>query len=117
MTSRTEALPTVEVDVLIVPDCPNAAAAMALVDAAVQASGLPDTVVRVSVIDSHLEAERRGFVGSPTILVNGVDPFAEPDRRAALACRVYHGAGGVSGLPPANQLCAALLAAGSPREV
>jgi hypothetical protein len=98
----------VDVELLVVSDCPNAAAAQELLCVALRAAGLPDSGVRVSVIESQREADERGFVGSPTILINGVDPFAEPGRPSALACRVYPGPNGPSGLPAADELQIAL---------
>jgi hypothetical protein len=98
----------VDIELLVVPDCPNAPAAQALLRTALDAAGMLGTGVRVSVIDSQREAGERGFVGSPTILINGLDPFAEPARPPALACRLYPGLAGPSGLPPADQLQKAL---------
>lgn len=100
----------VEVALLLVPECPNAQPAEELLTSALRAAGLGSTPIRVSVIESQHAAEHRGFVGSPTILINGCDPFAEPGRPPALACRVYPGP---AGLPPAEQLRAVLAAAGS----
>jgi hypothetical protein len=42
-----------------------------------------------SVVDTPEEAERTGFRGSPSILINGVDPFADSDDPVGLSCRVY----------------------------
>jgi hypothetical protein len=103
----------VEVELLLVPDCPHAQPAEELLSSALRAAGLGSTPIRVSVIDSQRAAELRGFVGSPTILINGHDPFAEPGRPPALACRVYPGPSDPAGLPPAEQLRAALAAAAS----
>lgn len=104
----------VDVELLIVPGCPNAAAARELLRSVLLAAGLPATPIRVSVIESQREADKRGFVGSPTILINGVDPFAEPGRPAAVACRVYPSPAGASGLPPAGQLRYALTSRQAP---
>jgi hypothetical protein len=98
----------VDLEVLVVLDCPHSAAAQDLLRSVLLDAGWPATAIRVTVIASQREAEQRGFVGSPTILINGVDPFAEPGRTAALACRIYPGPHGPSGLPPADQLRAAL---------
>jgi len=46
-----------------------------------------------------MEVELLGFTGSPTILIDGVDPFAEPGRPAGLACRMYRTATGLAGTP------------------
>ena len=103
----------VEVELLLVPECPNARPAEVLLRTALRAVGLASTPIRVSVIGSQRAAEQRGFVGSPTILINGRDPFVDPGRPPALACRVYPSSTGPAGLPPAAQLRGALAAAAS----
>jgi len=40
--------------------------------------------VRISVIASQQQAEEREFVGSPTILVDGVDPFGVAGQKLRL---------------------------------
>lgn len=67
--------------------------------------------VRISVIASQQQAEEREFVGSPTILVDGVDPFAVAGQSAAFACRVYATPAGLSGVPPLGDVVCALTAA------
>ncbi len=101
----------VDIELLLVPHCRHAPAAQDLLRSALAAAGLPATRIRVSVIGSQHEAAERGFVGSPTILINGIDPFAEPGRPAALACRIYAGPNRPGGLPSANELQRALTAA------
>lgn len=98
----------VDIELLVVPDCPNAPAAKKLLRAALDAAGLADPGVRVTVIRSQREAEERGFVGSPTVLINGLDPFGEPGRPPAMACRIYPGEDGPTGLPPTGELARAL---------
>lgn len=44
--------------------------------------------VRHQVIAGEDEA-RRGTHGSPTILVDGTDPFAGPAQLASVSCRLY----------------------------
>jgi hypothetical protein len=39
-------------------------------------------------VETHEEAVRLGFRGSPTILVDGRDPFADGRGDLGLACRV-----------------------------
>jgi hypothetical protein len=96
------------VELLVVPDCPNGAAAAALVRAALTDVGLPGVEVRTTVIDSQHEAERRRFAGSPTILIDGDDPFVDTGLAPALACRVYRSTGGPSGVPDLDTLRQAL---------
>jgi hypothetical protein len=40
------------------------------------------------VVQDEAEASRLGMHGSPTLLINGVDPFAAPGTPASLSCRV-----------------------------
>jgi hypothetical protein len=54
------------------------------------------------------EAERVGFHGSPSILVNGVDAFADGDAGIGLACRVYATPDGPAGAPTLEQLRAVI---------
>ncbi|MFN2557727.1 MAG: thioredoxin family protein [Nitriliruptorales bacterium] len=51
------------------------------------------------------EAEQAGFRGSPTILVDGRDPFADGEEQVGgLACRVYQTLKGPAGTPSQQQL-------------
>jgi hypothetical protein len=95
----------VRIELLVVADCPHEAAAADLLATALAEVGLASVGYTVTVIDSQDDAERRHFVGSPTICVDGVDIFAEPDRPAAVACRIYPGGAGV---PPLRDLRQAL---------
>ena len=90
------------------PDCPNEVPAVALLRAALDGVGLARLPIIATVIDSSAEAERRGFVGSPTILIDGGDPFAEPGQPAAVACRIYRKTAGPAGTPDLRQLRQAL---------
>jgi hypothetical protein len=53
------------------------------------------------------DAEIAGMHGSPTILVNGRDPFANAER-PSMSCRVYHTPDGRAGSPTMAQLRRAL---------
>jgi len=64
------------------------------------------------LVETAEEAERIGFHGSPSILVDGVDVFAEPGADVGLSCRVYRSADGLAGAPTLEQLRAALTDAG-----
>lgn len=87
------------VEVLVVPDCPHAESAAARVRQVLAELGLDGVEVTARVITDQNQAERTGFTGSPTILINGHDPFAEPGRPAGPACRMYRTPDGLSGLP------------------
>jgi len=102
----------VDIELLVVPDCPNQSRALLALQSAFEQVGLGAQPVRVTVIKNQDEAQERGFVGSPTILIEGVDPFAVPGTSPAVACRVYVTPAVLSGVPPRDGLVAALVAAG-----
>jgi hypothetical protein len=93
-----------DVELLVVPDCPNEAPAAALLRSALDDVGLARIPITTTVIDTPAEAERHGFTGSPTILIDGDDPFAEPGQPAALGCRIYRNITGPAGIPDLRQL-------------
>jgi len=63
-----------------------------------------DATIDYEPIDSHETAIARGFRGSPTVLIDGVDPFAEPEAPVGLACRVYRTDDGFAGSPSLSRL-------------
>ncbi len=67
-----------------------------------------DLVFDRQLIETPEAAEQHGFRGSPTVLVDGVDPFADPDAPVGLSCRVYATETGYAGSPSLDQLRAAL---------
>jgi len=96
-----------ELTLLTVPDCPNAAGFEARL--ALALAGLPDAVVRRREVASEREAAEAGMRGSPTLLINGVDPFAVPGQALGLACRLYRDAAGrAAGAPTVEALRRAL---------
>ena len=57
------------------------------------------------VISDQDEAARWGMHGSPTLLIDGVDPFAELGQPPGMSCRLYRDdEGRTSGAPSAGQL-------------
>ncbi|HET6192893.1 MAG TPA: hypothetical protein VFE59_38505, partial [Trebonia sp.] len=52
-------------------------------------AGRPGVSVEYRVVSTPEEAARYGMQGSPTILIDGRDPFAEPGAAASLSCRLY----------------------------
>jgi hypothetical protein len=77
----------VDLTVLSVPGCPNAPALDERLSGAL--AGLAGVTVHHRVVDSEQEAAEAGMHGSPTLLIDGVDPFAGPDARPSLSCRLY----------------------------
>lgn len=66
--------------------------------------GRVDITVQRQLVNSFEEAETLGFHGSPTVLIDGDDPFAEQDAPVGLACRVYRSGFGLAGSPTVEQL-------------
>ncbi len=67
-----------------------------------------DITVTRHLVDTPEEAERIRFHGSPSIRVDGVDPFAEPHSEVGLSCRRYLTPDGYQGAPTLQQLRAVL---------
>ena len=102
-----------ELTVLAIPGCPNAPVLDRRL--AVVLAGRPEVTVTRQVITDAAEATRWGMHGSPTLLVNGQDPFAEPGARPAVACRIYRGEDGrPDGAPTVAALLRVLEQAGAP---
>ncbi|RLU90570.1 hypothetical protein CTZ27_21575 [Streptomyces griseocarneus] len=101
-----------EIEVLVVPDCPHRQLAEHRVRQALDAAGLSATGYTTRVIAEQAEAERSGFTGSPTILIDGRDPFAQPGAVPSLACRIYRTPDGPAGAPGVDELRRAIEAAG-----
>ena len=89
--------------VLAVPDCPNAPVLNDRLAAVVD--GRAGVSVSHEVICDEGEAARRGMHGSPTLLIDGIDPFAGPGQAPSLSCRLYRDENGLpSGAPSLGQL-------------
>ncbi|MEV4471332.1 alkylmercury lyase family protein [Nonomuraea sp. NPDC049504] len=79
-----------ELVVVAVPDCPNAPTlerrlAQALADIG---AGPTASIPRRTVADTE-QAARWQMRGSPTVLIDGIDPFADPAVPTGLACRMF----------------------------
>jgi hypothetical protein len=96
-----------ELTVLAVPGCPNAPVLEKRLAEAL--AGWPLATVRRQVIADVADAVRWRMHGSPTLLVDGHDPFAEAGTGPAVACRMYRGEnGGLDGAPSVAALRRAL---------
>lgn len=60
---------------------------------------------RVATLAEAEAAERRG---SPTVLIDGREPFADPRAPVGLSCRVGHAGTGSAGAPTVEQLAEAM---------
>jgi predicted DsbA family dithiol-disulfide isomerase len=99
-----------ELTLLTVPDCPNAAVLEERL--ATVLAGYPSAVVHRRVISDERTAAEAGMHGSPTLLINGADPFSPPGQPPSLACRLYRDAAGhAAPAPSAEALRQAMAAA------
>ena len=89
--------------VLAVPGCPNV---KLLEQHLMQAlEGRHDVIVSRHEITDQDQAARRGMNGSPTLLVDGIDPFAGPAQHASVSCRLFRdGRRRSEGAPSVRQL-------------
>jgi hypothetical protein len=98
-----------QVRVLYFGDCPNWKVARERLHDAFVATGLANEVdVAYQTVETAEEAERVGFRGSPTILIDGRDPWAGQRAPGGLSCRVYQTEAGPDGAPSVAQLAEAL---------
>jgi hypothetical protein len=93
-----------DVRLLYFDDCPNWRLAEARLNEALAGIGDDTPAVTYELVTTPEQAERTGFRGSPTILVNGRDPFAGHDDPVGLSCRIYRGPVGVEHAPTVEQL-------------
>lgn len=95
---------TPRLEVLHVPDCANLAP---MLDRLREVTEAP---VHTREVTTQAEATRFGMAGSPTLLIDGVDPFSAPGEcECAVACRLYRDeAGRAVPAPSATQLREAL---------
>lgn len=91
----------VRIDLLHVADCPNLSVARERVVIALERTGAAATVHEREVATAD-DAERSAMSGSPTILVDGVDPFGGAG--PSLACRLYRSGDRVEGAPSLDAL-------------
>ena len=86
--------------------CPNWQVARARLSEALNRLGEEKTV-RLERVETPQEADALDFRGSPTILVDGIDPF-DVAGSTGLLCRVYRTESGMEGAPSVEQLIAVL---------
>ena len=101
-----------EVTLLYFDDCPN----WKVTDERLAAMAEEfDLNISRLLVETPEEAERLGFRGSPTVLVDGRDVFADRDAPVGLSCRIYPTPDGPAGSPTVAQLRAVLGGSTEPR--
>src|ERR1700733_2567064 len=109
----------VNVELLWWEGCPSTERALETLREALTELGLEATEVRTREVRTDDEAAELGFLGSPTILIDGVDLVAAADDEPiGLSCRVYRRRDGrISPLPDPDDLREALQRAAERAEV
>lgn len=96
------------VELVVIPDCPGAENASKLLRTALDDIGLSETGFTVQVIDSDEMAQARRFAGSPAFVVDGTDLFSPEGHDGSIACRVYPTPEGPRNVPALADLRQAL---------
>jgi hypothetical protein len=109
----------VNVELLWWEGCPSTERAFDALREALTELGLDDVHVRAREIQTDEDAQDAGFVGSPTILIDGEDFVpAAAGEQIGLSCRVYRRRDGrISPLPDPDDLREALQRAAERAEV
>lgn len=99
------------VEILYFAGCPHYDATTSVVRKVSAELGIESELRLVEVTD-HEDAQRRQFLGSPTVRVDGrdIEPGADARTDYVLGCRVYRFGGESSGLPDAALIRGALSA-------
>ena len=88
--------------------CPNWHLADERLREALREAGADGAEITYQKIETAEQAEQAAFRGSPSVLVEGRDPFAGGDAPVGLSCRVYQTETGPDGAPSLAQLAVAL---------
>lgn len=96
-----------EIEILYVPDCANLDRARARVREALDAAGVEAIVREIEVVTPEAAA-KAGMRGSPTILIDGHDPFADASDGTSISCRLYPEIGHTDGAPSVAHLVEAV---------
>src|SRR5665811_2134062 len=94
---------SMKLQLLYFDGCPNWHVADDRLQEAFEELGSRVEVERV-LVSTQEEAQAWSFHGSPSVLVDGDGPFAEPDADVGLSCRLYRTPAGLAGAPTVVQL-------------
>jgi len=97
-----------KVSLLYFDGCPNWTVAYERLAAALVRSERSDVIIELVRIESEEQAIEADFAGSPTLLIDGDDPFPGDAPRTGLSCRLYATPHGLDGSPTVEQLISSL---------
>lgn len=96
------------IEVLVVSGCPGTELAIARVREASEALRI-EANVRFVIVEDEAQAREHGFIGSPTVRVEGIDVEEGIESRPlGLSCRLYRSEDLVERAPPLAWIHAAL---------
>lgn len=88
-----------KVELVYFDGCPHWQLAYERLRRAVRYADIGEVEISVVSVGRLEDAPAAGLVGSPTILIDGVDPFADDNRATGISCRIYETGNGLSGAP------------------
>jgi hypothetical protein len=97
-----------DIELLYFAGCPNWHLARERLGQALTTAGHADLEIHLRAVGTDQEAQALRFPGSPTIRIDGHDPFPSPAQTHGLTCRVYATPDGLAGAPTVDQLVRAL---------
>ena len=99
------------VELLYFDGCPSSEALLPRLREVLSAEGVAGDL-ELRRVESPEDAEREGFLGSPTVRVDGddVEPSARTRTDYGLKCRLYRTESGASAVPPEEMIRRALRA-------
>ena len=98
-----------KIELLYFDGCPTYRLAQEALKQALSEEGV-DARIELLAVNTNEEAQRKQFLGSPTIRVNGRDLFPAPEPQdGGLGCRMYTTPEGLRGTPTKAMLREALL--------
>jgi hypothetical protein len=110
-------MPAPRIELLWWEGCPSHPRALAELRELVEAVGLDPDAIEVREVATDGDARAEGFVGSPTVRVDGGDVQPPGEQPAGLTCRVYQRRDGrISPTPDPEDVRDALIAAVDRRE-
>lgn len=97
-----------DVTLLYFDSCPNWTLARDRLRYVMRRAGLDERSLTYRKVETPEDADAVGFPGSPTILIDGRDPFGGELAPVGFACRLYQTPAGPDGAPSTDQLLAVL---------
>ncbi len=92
-----------EIELRYFSDCPNWRTTDSRLRELLDELGI-EIEIRHTLVDTLEAARRLVFRGSPTVVIAGSDPFADPEAPIGLSCRLYRTEAGLASSPSEAQL-------------